>query len=97
MAVLELSRHAQTRSQQRSLPKVDIELVWKLGTVTGPDCFALTNADVDREIRALKVEISRLERLRGVKVIAAGDTVITAFRPRKIMQKKQRQLNWMKP
>ncbi len=97
MVFLEITRHAQTRSQQRALPKVDMELVWELGTVTGPDCFALTNADVDREIRALKMEISRLERLRGVKVVAAGDTVITAFRPRKVLQKHQRQPNWMKP
>jgi hypothetical protein len=93
MTSLELSRHAQTRSQQRSLPKADMELVWQVGTVTGPDCVTLRNADVDREIRAYKAKISRLERLRGVVVIAVDTTVVTAFRPTKTNQKRHRQLN----
>ncbi len=40
--------------------------------------------------RALKRRIQRLERLRGLKVVVDGDTVITSYRPSPAYQRRSR-------
>ena len=40
--------------------------------------------------RALKRKIQRLERLRGLKVVVAGDAVLTSYRPSLAYQKRAR-------
>ena len=40
--------------------------------------------------RALKHRIQRLERLRGLKVVVDGDTVITSYRPSVAYQRRAR-------
>ena len=40
--------------------------------------------------RALKRRIQRLERLRGLKVVVDGDTVITSYRPSVEYQRRER-------
>lgn len=94
MNPLHLTRHAQVRSQQRALSVADIDLVWELGTVTGPNRIAMTNADVDREIGLHKAEISRLERLRGVHVVSNGATVITTFHASRPKARRNHRLSW---
>jgi hypothetical protein len=71
-----------------------METVWRLGTVTGPNRVVLTNADIDREVRAYKAEITRLERLRGVQVVSDGDVVITAFHTSQPKQKRSYNSIW---
>jgi hypothetical protein len=77
-----LSAHAEVRMQQRGLSHADIALLTRWGERV-QDGFVLTNRALEARKRALKSEMQRLERLRGVAVISMGDVVVTAYRARK--------------
>lgn len=47
--------------------------------------------------RALKRRIQRLERLRGLKVVVDGDTVITSYRPSVEYQRRARRRGRSRP
>lgn len=78
---LTLSKHAQTRVRQRGLRESDIPVIVAAGTPVDADSLFLSAKDVDREIRRRKHEITALERLRGCRVVIAGETVVTVYRP----------------
>jgi hypothetical protein len=81
MGNLDLTKHAQTRIQQRGFKTGDVDLIIELGTPIAGDAFLLTDEDVAREIAARHEEIRRLKRLRGTKaVLNEGDCVVTAYR-----------------
>ena len=75
-----LSLHAEARMRQRGLRDGDIRLLLDAATQVAPDAYLLTHADAAREIARLKRKIQRLERLRGVKVVVAGETIVTCYR-----------------
>jgi hypothetical protein len=77
---LKLSSHAATRVQQRGIRESDIPVILDAGTPMDNESVLLLSQDVDREIRKYKKAISTLERLRGCRVILAGETVVTAYR-----------------
>jgi hypothetical protein len=58
------------------------------GTAVDADSLLLLTQDVDREIRRRKQEISALERLRGCRVVIAGDQVVTVYRPSRRTEKR---------
>ena len=92
---LTLSEHAKSRARQRGICESDIPLVVAAGTPVDDDSLFLLAKDVDREIRRRKREISALERLRGCRVVVAGETVVTVYRPsvkieRRLMRGKYR-------
>ena len=82
MTALALSRHAEIRCRQRGLRDTDITLLMDAATPLAGDALLLTDADVAREVARRKREIQQLERLRGVKVVVSGDTVVTAYHAR---------------
>jgi hypothetical protein len=77
---LTLTHHAQSRIRQRGLRESDIAMIVAAGTAVDADSLLLLAQDVDREIRRRKQEISALERLRGCRVVIAGETVVTVYR-----------------
>ena len=79
MTGLTPTRHAEVRLSQRALRDADIAFLIGAATPLARNEWLLTNADVDREIAKHKREIQRIERLRGVKVVVAGDIVVTAY------------------
>lgn len=76
------SRHAEARMRQRGLRNADLDLVLVAATRVSGDAYLLTDADVLREITQRKREIQRLERLRGLKVVVQGGTVVTTYHAR---------------
>lgn len=83
-----MSRHAETRAQQRGIRESDIPVIVAAGTQFNDDSVFLLARDVDREIQKRKREICALERLRGCRVVIEGRTIITIYRPSRKTEKK---------
>ena len=75
----DITRHARTRMQQRSISGKDLELIMDFGTVVRPGLHMLRGRDVDKEVRDYKRRIDALERLRGCAAVVDGDTVVTCY------------------
>ena len=82
-----LSRHAEARMRQRGRRNSDIDLVIRCASEIDNDVYFLSHKDTDREIRRRKSEIQALERLRNLKVVVAGDTVVTCYHSRRKNQR----------
>lgn len=82
------TKHARTRMQQRGIRQTDLEVVVNAATTIDADSVMLLNQDVDREVRKRKREIAILERLRGCRVVLAGESVVTAYRPARPVEKR---------
>ncbi len=85
---LTLTQHAQSRVRQRGMRESDIPVIVAAGTPVDDDSLFLLAQDVDREIRLRKQEINALERLRGCRVVIAGDKVLTVYRPSRRTEKR---------
>ncbi len=83
-----LTQHAQARLRQRGLRESDIAIIVATGTPVDGDSLLLLAQDVEREIRWHKEEIGTLERLRGCRVVLAGETVVTVYRPSRKTEKR---------
>jgi hypothetical protein len=81
MMNLRITDHARTRLPQRNIKKSDLDLVMEHGTETR-DGIILREKDVIEEIKELKAQIKRLERLINVYVVVNKNIMITAYRPR---------------
>jgi hypothetical protein len=77
--IVELSTHATARIRQRGLNEHDVDLIRAVGE-TVEDGFLMTNRAIEQQIQALRREIVRIERLRGVAVIEGGTRIITVYR-----------------
>jgi hypothetical protein len=85
---LTLTQHAESRIRQRGLRESDIPMIIAAGTPVDADSLLLLAQDVDREIRRRKQEIGALERLRGCRVVIAGEQVVTVYRPSRRTEKR---------
>ena len=83
-----LTRHAEARIRQRGLRESDLALIVAAGTPVDGDGLLLLAQDVEREIRRRKQEIGTLERLRGCRVVLAGEAVVTVYRPSRKTEKR---------
>jgi hypothetical protein len=83
-----LTRHAEARIRQRGLRESDLAVIVAAGTPVDGDSLLLLAQDVEREIRRRKQEIGTLERLRGCRIILAGETVVTVYRPSRKMEER---------
>lgn len=83
-----LSIHASARVRQRGLRESDIPIILDAGTPVNDDSVLLLDRDADREIRKLKRQISKLERLRGCRVVIVGDKIVTVYRPTRKTEKR---------
>lgn len=77
------TKHALERKQQRSFKNADIDLIAQCGTYIGDDEVFLSNKDADREIRLLKEQIKKLDRLRNKKIVVKNNALVTAYPCRK--------------
>lgn len=78
---VDLTQHAKTRLRQRGLSEQDVEAILGAGTSVDGESVLLLEQDVQREVRKRKREIAMLERLRGCRVVLAGQkTVVTVYR-----------------
>ena len=82
------SRHAKKRLNQRGVRENDVDFLLNTATQVAQDAYLLTNSDVEREIVRRKKEIQQLERLRGLKLVVVGDTLVTAYRSRQADQRR---------
>jgi hypothetical protein len=87
MTEFTLTRHAEVRARQRGLRDADIGLLMDTATPLAGGAWLMTDADAAREIARRKREIQRIEHLRGVKIVIAGDVVITAYNSRRSDQR----------
>lgn len=76
---VDMTRHANARIRQRGLTEHDVNLIRAVGE-TVEDGFLMTNRAIDLQVQALRRQIARMERLRGVAVIEDGNTIITVYR-----------------
>jgi hypothetical protein len=83
-----LTQHAQARIRQRGLRESDLALIVAAGTPVDGDSLLLLAQDVEREIRRRKQEIGTLERLRGCRIVLAGEAVVTVYRPSRKTEKR---------
>jgi hypothetical protein len=83
-----LTRHAEARIRQRGLRESDLALIVAAGTPVDGDSLLLLAQDVEREIRRRKHEIGTLERLRGCRVVLAGEAAVTVYRPSRKTEKR---------
>ena len=80
-----LTIHARARVRQRGRRDEDVDFVLRHGTDTG-DGVLLTNKDVQRLVTSAKHLIDMAERLKGERVVADGEQVITVFRANRRQQ-----------
>lgn len=84
----DLSQHAAIRARQRGLRERDIDVIIQTGSTLDAESIFLRNRDVEREIREHKQAITALERLRGWRVVVAGETVVTVYRASRKTEKR---------
>ncbi len=84
-----VTRHAETRMQQRGWKSSDLDLFLDVASQVEPETYLLTDKDASREIARRKREIQSLERLRGKKVVVVdGSTIVTCCHSRRSDQKR---------
>ena len=77
-----LTRHAETRMRQRGIRERDVLLILTCATRIDDETWLLRDRDARRAIENRKREIQALERLAGWKMVARGESVVTAYRSR---------------
>lgn len=75
-----LTGHAETRMRQRGLRERDVPLFLEYGTRIDDETWIILDRDSRRAER--KHEIRALERLAGRKMVARGESIVTAYRSR---------------
>ena len=83
-----LTRHAETRMRQRGIRERDVLLILAHATRIDDETWFMYKRDVRRAIKERKQEIRALERIAGCKVVARGESVVTAYRSRPADQKR---------
>ena len=74
------TKHGDQRANQRGFRGSDVELIRRCGSLVEDrqaEVYLLRHKDVEREIRARRQEIQRLERMRGCEVVIAGNQLVT--------------------
>lgn len=81
-----LTKHAETRCNQRGIRLSDLDLILSFGQQIGPNTYLMTDAVIDQEIassRRDKPKVQQLERLRGKEVIVCGTSIVTIYHANK--------------
>lgn len=87
MRTLTCSDHAVVRLSQRGFGMSDLDLALAIGTEVEGGILVLRR-DCDRIALELRALADRVARLAGLRVVAAGDTVVTAYRAAHRRQKR---------
>jgi hypothetical protein len=82
-----LTRHALIRMGQRAVKHDDLDLVMQMGTeVEGG--FLVREKDYQAYEREQKLKLERARRLVGVRVVIAGNRVVTACHARPAKERR---------
>ncbi len=78
------SKHAEARSQQRGIPKADIDLILAIGTgrykPSGAIEYTITKKAKNQIISRLKRWIDKIDRINTKAVLQSADqTIITLY------------------
>jgi len=82
MSALRMSDHAIQRFAQRGFRLEDAELIMEIGSEVD-DGYLIRSKDLQEVERAAKAFLDRIRRLKGARVVVAGKTVVTGYRPSK--------------
>lgn len=82
MSALQMSDHAIQRFAQRGFRLDDAEIIMQLGSEVH-DGYLIRSKDLQEVERAAKAFLDRIRRLKGARVVIAGETVVTGYRPSK--------------
>ncbi len=78
MSAFTFTRHAEKRVAQRGIREKDLDLAMEMGTDV-PGGILVREKDCDEVVRQLKRRIERVQRLKGVYIVVAGESIITAY------------------
>lgn len=79
MSAFTFTRHAEKRVAQRGIREEDLDLAMEMGTeVEGG--ILVREKDCDEIARQHKRFIERVLRLKGIRIVVANESVITAYR-----------------
>ncbi len=81
------TRHAMQRLAQRGLSISDCEWATLLGREVEGGLFVL-DRDAETAARRLEHEAQRVRRLGGIRLVIAGDTLVTAYPAGRKKQKR---------
>lgn len=79
MTALPITHHGEVRMSQRGFRKTDLEVILAYGTDIGRDRIMLMRRDADVAIRALKKQITTIERLKDKVLVVADGRLVTAY------------------
>lgn len=80
MSALRMSDHAIHRFAQRGFRLDDAEIIMELGSEVD-DGYLIRSKDLQEVERAAKAFLNRIRRLKGARLVVAGETVVTGYRP----------------
>jgi len=84
---MNISKHAVVRSQQRGIPKDDIDLIMQFGKPQykpgGAIEYSVTNKDRNRMTIHLKHLINNLDKIANKAVLVIENQVITVYHKKK--------------
>lgn len=82
---METTKHAQARSQQRGIPKGQIEMILEFGTPHDRPGnaieYVITKKDKEKALRHFKKKIQQIDKAgnKGVLISRGDDTIITVY------------------
>ena len=78
-----ITKHAEQRSQQRSIPLNEFDLIMQIGTPDfcpgGATSFTVLRKDKTHAIEYLKKLIQKVDKLEGKTIVTSGDSIITTY------------------
>jgi hypothetical protein len=81
---MEITKHAQTRIQQRGISNMVLQIIENYGRVSyapgGAEKIFFGKRECNRTINELKKAISLVERARGGSMIIANGQVVTVYK-----------------
>ncbi len=79
MTALPITRHGQSRMQQRGIRLADLDVLLTHGTDIGRDRIMLRTRDAAKIIRSLKKQIAKIERLTDKVLVVPEGELVTAY------------------
>jgi len=81
--MLNMTKHAEIRSQQRGFPKDEIDLILEFGKKKnrpgGAVEFGINKKDKNKIIQKLKRLINKLDKIQKKRVLMIEDSIITVY------------------
>ena len=79
MTALMITRHGEVRMSQRCIRETDLKVILDHGTEIGRNRIMLKKRDAAEVIRALKKQITKIERLTDKVLVVVDGRLLTAY------------------